>query len=171
MDELKIEYLKLSEIKPYKRNAKLHPENQIQQIIKSINDFGFNDPIAIWKDNEIIEGHGRYLAAKEMNLEVVPVIRLDGLTEKQRKAYTLAHNKITMNSFFDLDILSSEIEDIGDDFDMLDFGFNIVEALEEDDFASDDEEDAGMGMPERFKPIEGEIQTEHRCPRCGYEFN
>ena len=139
MDELKIEYLKLSEIKPYKRNAKLHPENQIQQIIKSINDFGFNDPIAIWKDNEIIEGHGRYLAAKEMNLEVVPVIRLDGLTEKQRKAYTLAHNKITMNSFFDLDILSSEIEDIGDDFDMLDFGFNIVEALEEDDFASDDE--------------------------------
>ena len=144
MDELKIEYLKLSEIKPYKRNAKLHPENQIQQIIKSINDFGFNDPIAIWKDNEIIEGHGRYLAAKEMNLEVVPVIRLDGLTEKQRKAYTLAHNKITMNSFFDLDILSSEIEDIGDDFDMLDFGFNIVEALEEDDFASDDEEDAGI---------------------------
>lgn len=123
--ELKIEYLPLSEIKPYEKNAKLHPDAQIKQIIKSINDFGFNDPIAIYHNNEIIEGHGRYLAAQEMGLETVPVIRLDGLTEKQRKAYMLAHNKITMNSFFDLDLISEELADIGEEFEMGDFGFDL----------------------------------------------
>lgn len=123
--ELKIEYLPLSEIKPYEKNAKLHPDAQIKQIIKSINDFGFNDPIAIYHDNEIIEGHGRYLAAQKMGLDTVPVIRLDGLTEKQRKAYMLAHNKITMNSFFDLDLVSEELADIGEEFEMGDFGFDL----------------------------------------------
>ena len=122
MADLKIEYVKLSEIKPYKGNAKTHPKEQVEQIKKSIQELGFNDPIGIWH-NEIVEGHGRYMAAQELGLDTVPVIRLDGLTDEQRRAYTLIHNKLTMNSDFDFDILSAELDDIFD-IDMSDFGFD-----------------------------------------------
>ena len=81
---LKIEYVPIETIKAYERNAKLHPQEQIQQIKNSILEFGFNDPIAVWKDNEIIEGHGRLIAAKELGLTEIPIIRLDDLTDQQR---------------------------------------------------------------------------------------
>lgn len=144
MEELKIEYLALSEIKPYEKNAKLHPESQIEQIKKSIRDFGFNDPIAIWNDNEIIEGHGRYQAATELGLETVPVIRLDNLTENQRKAYTLVHNKLTMNTGFDFENLVSELKEVPE-FEMEDFGFSA--------FLFDNEE-------EDFTPVEFDTEIE-----------
>lgn len=129
--ELKIEYLNKNELKPYVNNAKIHTPDQVEQIKKSIREFGFNDPIAVWHENEIVEGHGRLLAAMEMgDVTVVPVIRLDDLTDKQRKAYALAHNKLTMNTDFDLDLLATEISDIGDDLDLTDFGFNEAELLE-----------------------------------------
>jgi len=128
---LKIEYVKKEDLKPYVNNAKLHPAEQVEQIKNSIREFGFNDPIAVWKDNEIIEGHGRLLAAMEMDeLETVPIIRLDHLNDKQRKAYMIAHNKLTMNSEFNIDLLSLEFEDLMDSFDMTDFGFNEAEILE-----------------------------------------
>ena len=122
-NSLKIEYIPIEDIKPYKNNAKLHPEEQIQQIKNSILEFGFKDPIAIWNDT-IVEGHGRLLAAQELGYKELPVIRLDDLTDEQRKAYTLAHNKLTMNSDFDLDILTAELDDITD-IDMSDFGFDL----------------------------------------------
>lgn len=125
--ELKIEYLPLEQIKPYARNAKLHPEKQIEQIKNSIEKFGFNDPIAIWGDDTIIEGHGRLIAAQELGLETVPVIRLDGLTDKERKAYIIAHNKLTLNTPFDNDLLGEELKSILDDFDMTDLGFGDFE--------------------------------------------
>ena len=108
-------------------NAKIHTDEQIEQIKKSIEQFGFNDPIAVWKDNEIIEGHGRWLAAVQMGIKNVPIIRLDDLTDSQRKAYMLAHNKLTMNTGFDFDLLSKELDDIID-FDMSDFGVITVRA-------------------------------------------
>lgn len=110
--ELKIEYLPLSQLKPYVNNAKLHPAEQIEQIKRSIEEFGFDDPIAIWKDSTVIEGHGRLIAASEMRLETVPVIRLDHLTDEQRRGYTLVHNKLTMNSGYDPDLLEQELESI-----------------------------------------------------------
>ena len=110
--ELKIEYVDINTIKPYEKNAKEHPDWQIKQIIESIEQFGMNDPIAVDKHNVIIEGHGRYLACREMGNNIVPVIHLDDLTEEQRKAYTLIHNKLTMNSGFDIDILKDELADI-----------------------------------------------------------
>lgn len=123
MKELKVEYLSKEDLKPYVNNAKIHTAEQIEQIKKSIEEFGFNDPIAIWKDNEIIEGHGRLLAVMEMSdIEKVPVIRLDDLSDEQRKAYTLAHNKLTMNTDFDFELLNLELEDI-QDIDMSQFGF------------------------------------------------
>lgn len=122
--ELKIEYVPIEDIKPYAGNAKTHPAEQIEQIKKSIEQFGFNDPIAIWHD-EVVEGHGRLIAATEMGIDVVPIIRLDGLTDEQRRAYALVHNKLTMNSGFNFDLLQIELENIS--FDMSEFDFDIDE--------------------------------------------
>jgi ParB-like chromosome segregation protein Spo0J len=84
---LKVEYIPISELKPYDKNAKIHTPEQIEQIKESIQEFGMNDPIGIWgKDNLIVEGHGRLIACKELNMSEVPVIRLDDLTDEQRKA-------------------------------------------------------------------------------------
>lgn len=135
MKKLKIEYVSIGDLKPYERNAKLHPQEQVEQIKNSIKEFGFNDPIAVWKDSEIIEGHGRLLAAQELGLTEIPIIRLDSLTDQQRKAYMLAHNKLTMNSDFDMKILAEEIENILD-FDMSSFGFDVV--FDDDEVVEDD---------------------------------
>ena len=121
--KLEIEYIPIAEIKPYKGNAKKHPKKQIEQIIASIEEFGFNDPIAIW-DGEIVEGHGRYLAARELHLDPVPVLRLDYLTDEQRKAYGLVHNKLTMSSGFDTKLLELELDNL-QSLDMEQFGFEL----------------------------------------------
>lgn len=137
---LQIEYIKIGELKEYEKNAKIHDRPQIEDIKNSIKAFGMNDPIAVWKDNVIIEGHGRLKACQELEIEEVPVIRLDHLTDQQRKAYCLAHNKLTMNTGFDLDLLQAELDSIID-FDMLNFGFYDEEEkqpeepeVEEDEF-------------------------------------
>lgn len=165
MGQLRVEYLFASDLKPYAGNAKKHPEEQIEQIKRSIEEFGFNDPIAIWKDNEIIEGHGRLIAALQMGIDEVPVIRLDDLTDEQRRAYALAHNKLTMNSDFDLEILQAELDEITN-IDMAAFGF--------DDSAADDgteevrEDGYTPEIPEEPKAKPGEIYQlgEHRL-MCG----
>ena len=123
---MRIENVKLSDIRGYENNAKLHPQSQIEQIKQSIIDFGFNDPIAIDENNMIIEGHGRLKAVQQLGYTEVPCIRLAHMTEQQKKAYILAHNKLTMNTDFDADMLAMEIESILD-FDMEDYGFDIPE--------------------------------------------
>lgn len=128
--ELKIEYIDIEDLKPYLNNAKIHTAEQIEQIKKSIEEFGMNDPIAIWKNNEIIEGHGRLLALKELGYGTVPVIRLDSLTDEQRKAYALVHNKLTMNTDFELELLNDELNEIFD-IDMSSFGFESFDFDEE----------------------------------------
>lgn len=95
---MKIEKINISEITEYENNAKLHPREQIEQIKKSIQEFGNNDPIAIDENNVIIEGHGRYKALKELGFDEVEVIRLSHMDDEQKRAYILAHNKLTMNS-------------------------------------------------------------------------
>jgi hypothetical protein len=120
--DLKIEYVPIDSIKPYSKNAKLHPAEQIEQIKASIKEFSNCDPLGIWHD-EIVEGHGRYEALKQLGYDNVPVIRLDHLTDEQRRAYALVHNKLTMNSPFDDGILSQELENILDiDMSMFDLG-------------------------------------------------
>ena len=121
---MKIEKINIDKIKPYENNAKLHPPEQIEQIKKSIQEFGNNDPIAIDENSVIIEGHGRYQALKELGFKEIEVIKLTHLNEQQKKAYILAHNKLTMNTGFDFNMLSLELDSI-DDFDMSDFGFEI----------------------------------------------
>ena len=123
---MKIEKIKVSEIIPYEDNAKLHPERQVQQIKASINEFGFNDPIAIDENNVVIEGNGRLMAIKDLGFKEVDCIRIEGLTEDQKRAYILVHNQLTMNTGFDIDILNKELERIkGIDMQQFDFEINI----------------------------------------------
>ena len=122
---LKIEYININELKPYSKNAKKHPKKQIKLIKNSIEAFGMNDPIAINKDNLIVEGHGRVEALKQLGYDEVPCIRLDHMTDEERRAYTLAHNKVA-ESDWDFDLLNEEIDDILS-FDMEDFGFEFVD--------------------------------------------
>jgi site-specific DNA-methyltransferase (adenine-specific) len=150
---LEIIKLGLDELKPYEKNAKRHPEKQIEQIKKSIEQFGNNDPIAVWgDDNTIVEGHGRYIALKELGYTEAECIRLDHLTDEERKAYTLAHNKLTMNSDFDFDLLDSELDDIFD-IDMSDFGFD----LDFDDEPAEIVEDETPEPPEEPKAKLGDL--------------
>lgn len=110
--KLKVEYISIDDLKPYERNAKLHPQKQIDQIARSIKEYGMNDPIGVWKDNVIIEGHGRLEACKKLGIDTVPIVRLDHLTDEQRREYTLIHNKTTMNSDFDTEMLDFELKEL-----------------------------------------------------------
>ena len=133
---MEIVKIKINNLKPYKNNTKKHPKEQIEQIKKSIQEFGMNDPIAVWgKDNLIVEGHGRLEALKELGYKEVECIRLDHLTDEERKAYTLAHNKLTMNTDFDFNILDSELASIIN-INMEDFDFEISN-IDADDFGTD----------------------------------
>ena len=121
----------LRDLTAYVGNAKEHTREQIDQIKESIEQFGMNDPLAVWgKNNTIVEGHGRMIAAQELGMEEVPVIRLDHMSDAERRAYTLVHNKLTMNTDFDVEMLNDELAELlnDDDFnvDMADFGFEDV---------------------------------------------
>lgn len=138
---LNVEYVPIDSVKPYEGNAKMHPKEQIEQIKKSMQEFGVKDPIGVWH-NKIVEGHGRYEAAKQLGYSEIPVIRLDDLTDEQRKAYGLVHNQLTMNTPFDLDTLKLELDSIGD-IDLTDMGFDLTlhdEYTDEPDLSELDDE-------------------------------
>ena len=121
---MNIEKVDLNAVIPYKGNAKRHPKKQIERIKQSILDFGFNDPLAIDENNMLIEGHGRFEALKQLGYKEIECIRLTNLSEEQKKAYILVHNKLNMETGFDNEILANELDNIID-FNMEDFGFNI----------------------------------------------
>ena len=137
---MKLERIQLKDIKPYENNAKIHTPEQIGQIIKSIQDCGFNDPIAVDENNMIIEGHGRYMALQQMGETEVDCIRLEGMTEEQKRAYIHIHNQLTLNTGFDLDILEQELKTI-EGIDMSFFGFDMDFEIDSD-FSFDDGEKA-----------------------------
>ena len=140
MPELTVSMVRIDELVPYSGNAKLHPNEQVDQIAQSISEFGNCDPIAVWHnadgEMEIVEGHGRLLALKKLGIEKAPVITLDHLSDEQRRAYTHVHNKTNMNTGFDLSILAVDINEL--DFDWDDFGFDAFDladiATSQDDF-------------------------------------
>lgn len=157
--KLKVDYIPIEQLKPYEKNAKIHTPEQIEQIKKSIQQFGMNDPIGIWgEDNLVVEGHGRLQACKELGMKEVPVIRLDDLTDEQRRAYTLVHNQTTMNTGFNMVILDEELDNI--DIDMSELGFPDSEEVNLDDFFTEAEE-----------PIKDEKETDTiTCPYCHKQF-
>ena len=124
----KIEFLELDKLVPYEKNTKIHKQYQVDQIVNSINEFGFTNPILISKENGIIAGHGRLMAAKKLKLEKVPVIRLDYLTSEQQKAYIIADNKIAENADWDINLLANELQELNAlDFDISLLGFSDTE--------------------------------------------
>jgi len=128
----------LEQLTPDPHNAKDHPQWQIEQIKNSIEQFGNLDPIGVWgDDNLIVEGHGRYEALKELGYHEAECIRLDWLTEEERRAYALAHNKLTMNSGFIPDALDMTLAAIGE-IDMSQFGFEIPEEEEPTEITEDE---------------------------------
>lgn len=150
---MKIERVRISELKPYENNAKIHTPDQVAQIVASIREFGFNDPLAVDENNMIIEGHGRLMALQELGEKEVEVIRLSGLSEEQKKAYIHVHNQLTMNTGFDLDILEEELRSITD-IDMGLFGFDMdfeVEMHPEDFDNGESVSTAGATVEQRCK--------------------
>ena len=123
---MKIETINIADVVEYENNAKLHPQEQIEKIKKSILEFGNNDPIAIDENNVLIEGHGRLKALKQLGYDEVEAIRLSHLSEEQKKAYILVHNKLNIDTGFDVDLLNAELEDIFT-VDMSEYGFEFAE--------------------------------------------
>ncbi len=164
--KLEIVYLPPESLKPYERNARKHGPEDIEQIKASIEADGFNDPIGIWSDkNIIVEGHGRQIAAIEMGLDKVPCIRLDHLTDTQRRDYALRHNRTAELSGWDFERLKEEIAQLeidGVDLSGLDFKLDLDSGF---DTVSEEE------SPESFKEYSEDMETKNKCPRCGYEWN
>ena len=110
--------VKVADLKPYAKNARTHSKAQVDQIAASIKEFGFTNPIIVSRetlvqlDLDIIAGHGRYLAAKQLGLEEIPAVLLTGLTEAQHKALMLADNKLALNAGWDDQLLVGELMDL-----------------------------------------------------------
>jgi len=128
--KIEVDQLPVASLRPYPRNARTHSQKQIAQIAASIRTFGFNNPVLIDEDGVIIAGHGRVAAAKTLGLDTVPVIRLDHMSEAQKRAYILADNKLAEKAGWDKEILAIELQNliqINLDFDISITGFEMPE--------------------------------------------
>jgi DNA modification methylase len=123
-----IEMLPLAALRPYSGNARTHSKRQVTQIVDSIRRFGFTNPVLISDDGEIIAGHGRVLAARQLGMATVPIVRLSHLSAEERRAYVLADNKLALNAGWDTEILAIELQALIDfDFDVSLTGFSLAE--------------------------------------------
>lgn len=171
MNELKVVYLSPDELTPYENNTRKHAPVDIEQIKESILQDGFNDPIGIWgEQNIIVEGHGRHIASKELHLDKVPCIRLDHLTDDQRRDYAIRHNRTAELSTWDFGTLSEELAQLeieGHDFSGLNFDLEFEE-LTHHDSSQDVEETETPELPQEAKAKLGDIYQlgKHRL-MCG----
>jgi site-specific DNA-methyltransferase (adenine-specific) len=168
----KIEWRSVETLIPYAKNARTHSDEQVAQIAGSIKEFGFNNPVLVDKENSVIAGHGRLMAARKLGMDKVPVVELEHLTESQRKAYVLADNRIALNSGWDTSMLSLELQDLKDDIDLSLLGFDpdeldaLLNPIEETEGLTD--EDAVPDVPDEPKTKLGDIYIlgNHRL-MCG----
>lgn len=169
---MKIETLSTASLIPYARNAKKHDASQVAKLAGSIREFGFNNPVLIDKDNGIIAGHGRIMAAQSLGLETVPCIRLGHLTDTQRRAYILADNRLAeIGGGWDEEMLKLELADLREldmDFDLMGFDASLIEEK-----LNPSEPSIPSITPESSaKEIDVDsFDMDHRCPRCGFEFD
>ena len=139
--ELKIEYLPIKALKPYEKNTRKHQKKDVDNIARSIEKYGMCDAIGIWgEQNIIVEGHGRLMACKQLGMTEVPCVRLDHLTDEQRREYAIAHNATAELSEWDLDILPDELADL--DLSAFDFDFGV--SLDEDDTETKEREEIAL---------------------------
>lgn len=169
---MEIIYKKVQDLIPYINNSRTHSEEQVNQIVASINEFGFTNPLLIDGKDNIIAGHGRLLASKKLKMEEVPCIVLSGLTEAQKKAYIIADNKMALNAGWDDELLKIELENLKElDFDLELTGFDVDEL---DDILGNNEEEVEIvedevpEVPEEPKAKLGDIYQlgNHRL-MCG----
>ena len=163
----------VADLKPYKQNARTHSPEQVRQIVKSIEQFGFTNPVLTDGKNRIVAGHGRVMAAKEMGLPTVPTIPLGHLTKAQVRAYVIADNKLALNAGWDEQLLAEELKGIDDseiDIDLTGFSEDeIAELLKEEPTGSSEEGDNVPDTPENiFNVQRGQIWQlgDHRL-MCG----
>lgn len=129
----KIETLPVASLRPWSRNARTHSKKQVRQIAESIGCFGFTNPVLIDGDDTILAGHGRVAAAKLLEMETVPCLRLDKMTASEKRAYVLADNKLALNAGWDEQILAEELKGLlalDLDFDIGVTGFSIPERFD-----------------------------------------
>lgn len=150
--DLNVQQIELEQLVPYARNARTHSDSQVAQIAGSIAEFGFVNPVLIGGDNIIIAGHGRVMAAKKLGLETVPTIKLDHLTENQRRALVIADNKIAENAGWDEELLRLELQNLADeDFDLDLLGFDDVEL---DDLLTSLDDDEAAALDENIPEVQ-----------------
>jgi ParB-like chromosome segregation protein Spo0J len=131
-----LKQIDLSSLKPYGNNSRTHSPAQIRQIVESIKQFGFTNPILIADDFTIIAGHGRYLAAESLGMDKVPCLKLSGLSEDQRRAYVIADNQLAEQAGWDKELLKLELgslERSGFELDVLGFSEKELAKLMADD--------------------------------------
>jgi ParB-like chromosome segregation protein Spo0J len=153
---MEITNIKLTDLIPYSKNAKKHDRKQIEKVANSIKRFGFIQPLVVDKNNEIIIGHCRYESAKLLDIENVPCVKVENLTEKEIQALRIADNKLN-ESDWDMSLVIPELK--GLDADLLDLtGFQ--------------SSDLGLFEPIGFNEQDRlDEKKKVVCPECGYEFS
>lgn len=158
-----LEQVRVSALIPAARNARTHSETQIGQIAQSIREFGFTNPVLIDAENGIIAGHGRVLGARLLGMETVPAIRIEYMTEAQKRAYVIADNKLALNAGWDDELLALELGDLkAEGFDLLLTGFDADELARlrigtEGEFEGLTDEDDAPAVQDRFVTMPGDV--------------
>ena len=170
MEHLKIEYLPVMALEEYTNNTRKHTEEDVEQIMHSIERFGFSDPIGIWSDhNVVVEGHGRLMAAKHLGMTEVPCIRLDHMSDEERRAYGIMHNKTAELSEWDFDMLQLELDDIDlSDFDVsFDADLSDIERKKSDLFFKDKNKfDDEREEDEEYNAFLDKFKEKHTTDDC-----
>jgi hypothetical protein len=166
---LHVEQISVTDLIPFAKNSRTHSDSQVAQIAGSIREFGFTNPILIDEKNGIIAGHGRLLAARKLNLDDVPCIRLEGLTEAQKRAYVIADNKIALNAGWDEKLLALELKELGDlgfDTDKTGFTSEEIAQLSLDDISEGTEEPYTRKIETpKYEPSKEKPNLEDLCNR------
>jgi len=156
---VKITQKLVTELIPYVNNSRKHSDKQVAQIAASIKEFGWTNPILVDKDNGIIAGHGRLMAARKLGMTEVPTIELSDLSESQKKAYVIADNNLALNADWDEALLKIELENLKDlsfDLDILafddEFLINLLDEEEDEENMYTQKVDIPTYEPSEIKP-------------------
>lgn len=166
---LHVEQISVADLIPFAKNSRTHSDAQVAQIAGSIREFGFTNPILIDEQNGVIAGHGRLLAARKLNLDDVPCIRLEGLTDAQKRAYVIADNKIAINAGWDEKLLALELKELGDlgfATDSTGFTSDEIAALSMNDIAPATEEPYTRKIEApKYEPSDEKPSIDNLCNR------
>jgi ParB-like chromosome segregation protein Spo0J len=158
----------VSALRPYAKNTRRHSRAQIKQIAKSIEAFGFTNPILVSDELEILAGHGRVAAAQLIGMKQAPIVRLSDLSVAERKAYVLADNKLALNAGWDREVLAIELQgliDLGFDVEATGFALGEIEVIL-DEAAEGAPNDPLDGAEDEI-PLVRDAAVSHAAAMCG----